>query len=109
MADLVQWGLTLPGHTRFVALGDYANSRGAADMGLLPDVLPGYASLSDAAARERDGIRLAGENPHGAGPQYPLDSARRRVRRDQGIAGVWVKSRQDLSALPRNIWASWTS
>ncbi|MGO8791683.1 MAG: NADH-quinone oxidoreductase subunit NuoG [Terriglobia bacterium] len=53
VAELVQWGLTLPGRTRFVALGDYANSRGAADMGLLPDVLPGYAPLSDAAARER--------------------------------------------------------
>jgi NADH-quinone oxidoreductase subunit G len=50
---LVRWGLTLPGRTRFVALGDYANSRGAADMGLLPHTLPGYAALSDAAARER--------------------------------------------------------
>ena len=38
--------------TRFMALGDYANSRGAADMGLLPDRLPGYASLDDAQARE---------------------------------------------------------
>jgi NADH-quinone oxidoreductase subunit G len=49
VADLVQWGLVLPGRSRFVALSDYANSRGAADMGLLPDVLPGYAALSDAA------------------------------------------------------------
>ncbi len=38
--------------TRFMALGDYANSRGAADMGLLPDHLPGYASIDDAQARE---------------------------------------------------------
>jgi NADH-quinone oxidoreductase subunit G len=53
VAALVQWGLTLPGRTRFVALSDYANSRGAADMGLMPDVLPGYAALSDPAARER--------------------------------------------------------
>jgi NADH-quinone oxidoreductase subunit G len=50
--DLVNWGLTLPGQTRFIALSDYANSRGAADMGLLPDVLPGYASISEPAARE---------------------------------------------------------
>ena len=35
VADLVNWGLTLPGQTRFVALGDYANSRGAADMGIV--------------------------------------------------------------------------
>jgi NADH-quinone oxidoreductase subunit G len=53
VADLVRWGLGLPGRTRFVALGDYANSRGAADMGLLPDILPGYLPLSDQAARER--------------------------------------------------------
>ena len=37
--------------TRFVALGDYANSRGAADMGLLPDRLPGYAPVESPAAR----------------------------------------------------------
>jgi NADH-quinone oxidoreductase subunit G len=51
--ELVRWGLTLRGRTRFVALGDYANSRGAADMGLLPGTLPGYAPLADPAARER--------------------------------------------------------
>ena len=37
--------------TRFIALGDYANSRGAADMGVLPDLLPGYAPLANPAAR----------------------------------------------------------
>jgi len=51
VADLVRWGLALPGRTQFVPLGDYANSRGASDLGLLPDVLPGYASLADQAAR----------------------------------------------------------
>jgi len=53
VGDLVRWGLTLPGRTRFIALGDYANSHGAADMGLLPDTLPGYYPVADAAARER--------------------------------------------------------
>jgi NADH-quinone oxidoreductase subunit G len=33
--------------TRFACLADYANSRGAADMGLLPDILPGYRPVSD--------------------------------------------------------------
>ena len=32
--------------TKFICLGDYANSRGAADMGLCPDLLPGYVSIS---------------------------------------------------------------
>jgi NADH-quinone oxidoreductase subunit G len=51
VADLVRWGLALAGRTQFVPLGDYANSRGASDLGLLPDVLPGYASLADQSAR----------------------------------------------------------
>jgi NADH-quinone oxidoreductase subunit G len=37
--------------TRFMALGDYANSRGAADMGVIPHLLPGYAPVADAEAR----------------------------------------------------------
>jgi NADH-quinone oxidoreductase subunit G len=51
--DLVRWGLSLPGRTRFIALGDYANSRGAADMGVLPGTLPGYSPITDGAARTR--------------------------------------------------------
>ncbi len=33
-------------HAKFALLADYANSRGASDMGMLPDVLPGYQSLT---------------------------------------------------------------
>jgi NADH-quinone oxidoreductase subunit G len=32
---------------KLVSLGDYANSRGAADMGLYPDLLPGYFPVAD--------------------------------------------------------------
>ena len=45
IAELVR---SLP-HAKFVCLGDYANSRGAADMGLYPDLLPGYIPVSNAA------------------------------------------------------------
>jgi NADH-quinone oxidoreductase subunit G len=41
---LVAFGLSLP-NAKFACLGDYANSRGAADMGLLPDLLPGYVPV----------------------------------------------------------------
>jgi NADH-quinone oxidoreductase subunit G len=41
---LIDFGLTLPG-AKFALLSDYANSRGAADMGLLPDLLPGYTPI----------------------------------------------------------------
>jgi NADH-quinone oxidoreductase subunit G len=52
IAQLVAFGSKLPGKTRYMALGDYANSRGAADMGVLPDRLPGYVHLDSAANRE---------------------------------------------------------
>jgi NADH-quinone oxidoreductase chain G len=47
VATLVKFGLTISG-AKFVCLGDYANSRGAADMGLYPDLLPGYHRVADA-------------------------------------------------------------
>ncbi len=45
---LLKFGAKLP-DVRFACLGDYANSRGAADMGLYPDLLPGYVPVSAAA------------------------------------------------------------
>jgi NADH-quinone oxidoreductase subunit G len=42
---LVSWGLQR-GNVRFAFLGDHANSRGAADMGLFPDLLPGYVPVT---------------------------------------------------------------
>jgi NADH-quinone oxidoreductase subunit G len=44
LETLVEWGLKRDG-TRFAYLGDWTNSRGAADMGLLPDLLPGYVPV----------------------------------------------------------------
>jgi NADH-quinone oxidoreductase subunit G len=43
---LIEFGLTIPG-AKFALLSDYANSRGAADMGLLPDMLPGYVPVAN--------------------------------------------------------------
>ncbi len=59
--DLVSLAARFGGKTKFMALGDYANSRGAADMGILPDRLPGYAHLSDSAERARFGKLWGGE------------------------------------------------
>jgi NADH-quinone oxidoreductase subunit G len=52
IGHLVAFGSKLQGQVRYMALGDYANSRGAADMGVLPDRLPGYAYTDNARARE---------------------------------------------------------
>ena len=53
--DLIAFGLGLAGRIRCMALGDYANSRGAADLGVLPDRLPGYAPVANGQERERFG------------------------------------------------------
>jgi NADH-quinone oxidoreductase subunit G len=42
---LINFGMGLP-QAQFMALGDYVNSRGAADMGLLPGLLPGYLPVA---------------------------------------------------------------
>src|SRR5262249_40796790 len=46
IASLAKFGLGAG--AKFICLGDYSNSRGAADMGLLPDLLPGYTAVSSA-------------------------------------------------------------
>jgi NADH-quinone oxidoreductase subunit G len=43
---LVNFAATLTG-AKLICLGDYANSRGASEMGLYPDLLPGYEALAD--------------------------------------------------------------
>jgi NADH-quinone oxidoreductase subunit G len=43
---LVKFGSAIPG-AKFVCLADYANSRGASDMGVYPDLLPGYHRVAD--------------------------------------------------------------
>jgi NADH-quinone oxidoreductase subunit G len=45
LKGLIDFGLTIPG-AKFALISDYANSRGASDMGLLPDLLPGYTALA---------------------------------------------------------------
>jgi len=45
LASLVNYGSSLTG-AKFICLADYSNSRGAADMGLYPDLLPGYHPVS---------------------------------------------------------------
>jgi len=62
LAGLVKFGNAIPG-AKFVCLADYANSRGAADMGLYPDLLPGYHSPTGHSQFHRDW----GEIPQAAG------------------------------------------
>ncbi len=61
-ADLAKLIAVFPA-AKVALLADYANSRGAADMGLLPDALPGYQALgSSAVAAEYDAPAAPGKN-----------------------------------------------
>jgi NADH-quinone oxidoreductase subunit G len=67
LRDLVSFAARIGGQTKIMALGDYSNSRGAADMGVLPDRLPGYASLHDSGERARFGKIWGAEIPSAPG------------------------------------------
>jgi NADH-quinone oxidoreductase subunit G len=72
---LVAFGDSLGIPVKYVCLVDYSNSRGASDMGLLPDLLPGYHPVSEAglepglnydqilAATDLDALWVVGANP----------------------------------------------
>ena len=66
IAPLVSFGANIPG-AKFVCLGDYANSRGAADMGLYPDLLPGYHRVADTGRFHEEW----GGVPHNSGLTLP--------------------------------------
>ncbi len=75
---LVAFGDSLNIPVKYICLVDYSNSRGASDMGLLPDLLPGYHSVQDAglasglnydlilAAEDLDALWIVGANPAAA-------------------------------------------
>src|SRR5277367_4843989 len=51
VASLAKFAASIPG-AKLIALADYSNSRGAADMGLYPDLLPGYQPVANGRKRE---------------------------------------------------------
>ncbi len=75
---LVAWGLNRSNIT-FAYLGDQANSRGAADMGLNPALLPGYVPVAEPGAFSE----------YADLPVSPGKSLRRCSRRPQ--AGIWAR------------------
>jgi NADH-quinone oxidoreductase subunit G len=66
LAELVKFGSGISG-AKFVCLADYANSRGAADMGLYPDLLPGYHPVAGSSEFHEEW----GNIPQAAGLDLP--------------------------------------
>src|SRR5579884_2696679 len=83
---LVAFGDSLGIPVKYVALVDYSNSRGASDMGLLPDLLPGYRPVSEAglepgldydqilAATDLNALWVVGANPLSRQPLASQDA-----------------------------------
>ncbi|MGO9231590.1 MAG: molybdopterin-dependent oxidoreductase, partial [Bryobacteraceae bacterium] len=70
LRKLVEFGETLGIPVRYVCLVDYANSRGAIDMGLTPELLPGYRPsgqaglhLDEMLSAELSVLWVIGANP----------------------------------------------
>ncbi|MBL0159545.1 MAG: NADH-quinone oxidoreductase subunit NuoG [Bryobacterales bacterium] len=71
VGKLVAFGDSLGAAVKYVCLQDYSNSRGAMDMGLLPDLGPGYHAAPAAgmsmdqmlAAKDLDVLWVVGANP----------------------------------------------
>ncbi len=69
--ELVAFGDSLGTPVKYVCLVDYSNSRGAQDMGLLPEFGPGYTRLGNPgmaldemlAAEDLDALWVVGANP----------------------------------------------
>jgi len=66
VASLVKFAADIP-EAKLICLADYANSRGAADMGLYPDLLPGYHRVAEVGRFHQDW----GEVPQKAGLNFP--------------------------------------
>jgi NADH-quinone oxidoreductase subunit G len=83
LRKLVDFGESLQIPVKFVCLMDYANSRGAIDMGLTPELLPGFRPSSQTGmhraemiAADLDVLWVVGANPlKAAGGQGPVGRA----------------------------------
>jgi NADH-quinone oxidoreductase subunit G len=73
VASLASLAASIPG-AKLISLADYSNSRGAADMGLFPDLLPGYHPVSGTSEFHREW----GDVPQSAGLDLPgmVDAAK---------------------------------
>jgi len=84
IAGLVAFGGGIPG-CKFICLADYSNSRGAADMGLYPDLLPGYHPVAGSSEFHREW----GDLPKGTGFDLPgmVDAAKNGILKALFVVG----------------------
>ena len=89
---LVSYGA--PQGAKFICLADYANSRGAADMGLFPDLLPGYHSVAGISRAKITWASAVPTVPGLAIPQMLDDAATGRLQ------ALWVVGSNPAARYP---------
>jgi predicted molibdopterin-dependent oxidoreductase YjgC len=78
-------------------LGEKANSQGAIDMGLTPELLPGFHSIADEAARAKFEAAWQAQLPQGTG----LGAAQILAKAESGeIRGLYVVGENPLETYP---------
>jgi len=78
--DIKKLVAAMPESTRYIALADNSNSRGAMDMGVLPDLGPGYQAvaqpglaLDEIMSTKLDALYVVGANP---AADYPIEAGK---------------------------------
>ncbi|PSH04408.1 MAG: NADH dehydrogenase (quinone) subunit G [Acidobacteria bacterium] len=81
---------------KFICLADYSNSRGAADMGLYPDLLPGYHAI---AGSSRSALAWASKVP--ATPGFDLTRMLDGAA-SGAVQALWVVGSNPAARYPEN-------
>jgi NADH-quinone oxidoreductase chain G len=90
-------GALTPDRSRVLYAGPQNGAQGALDMGLLPDLLPGYAPAADAAARRPFEQQWGARLPAGPGMAAPEILA---AAADGRIRALWIASDNWLRSAP---------
>ena len=91
-------GALAAGRSCVLYAGPQSGTQGALDMGLVPDVLPGYVPLADAAARapfEKQWNAKLGPAPGMTAPEILAAAAAGRVKALWIVGDEWVRSAPD--------------
>jgi NADH-quinone oxidoreductase subunit G len=92
---LADFTLSVPG-AKVIALADYSNSRGAADMGIYPDLLPGYVPIAEVGRFHEEWGRLP--KNHGLSLPQMLEAAREGQLKALYVIGANPLGRLDIDA-----------
>jgi NADH-quinone oxidoreductase chain G len=88
---LADFAASVPG-AKLICLADYSNSRGAADMGIYPDLLPGYVPIAEISKFHGEWGRLP--KTHGLGLPQIFDAAK-----ESRLKGLYVVGANPLGRL----------